>query len=332
MDVLITYIGDAGTSVTSLFGMAGKPMFILNNNIHTMPKEDDWKGSIIKAFNAYASDNCMITQGNKLYYSANSDFQYQYCCDLSPYANGNYYAYPIQIDDKIYVCPQNAQDILVIRNRILEKCIKLEYCMEQAGAFRGAIKIGQYLFLIPFRYPGIVRYDVISEKIDYIKGYNHIFGKMIEGQWKLGGYCAWKDCLLIASPDTNQIVVIQSKSLKVQIVTISAKYASGYAVLVPDGMDIWLFSLFGKTIVKWNPETGYLKEFLNIPKRFVCKQRPYGYECEEHPFGWAIRYKEYIYISPAWGNMFLRLNKETGEIKEWIPPIPLLKEEKNGYY
>lgn len=38
------YIGDAGTSVTSLFGIVGKPLFILNNTIHTKPGEDDWRG------------------------------------------------------------------------------------------------------------------------------------------------------------------------------------------------------------------------------------------------------------------------------------------------
>jgi hypothetical protein len=37
------YIGDAGTSVTSLFGVAGKPLFILNNTIHELPQGDDWR-------------------------------------------------------------------------------------------------------------------------------------------------------------------------------------------------------------------------------------------------------------------------------------------------
>lgn len=41
------YIGDAGTSVTSLFGVAGKPIFILNNYIHSLPEKDDWRGERI---------------------------------------------------------------------------------------------------------------------------------------------------------------------------------------------------------------------------------------------------------------------------------------------
>lgn len=43
------YIGDSGTSVTSLFGVAGKPLFIFNNNINTLPEEDDWRGKRLTA-------------------------------------------------------------------------------------------------------------------------------------------------------------------------------------------------------------------------------------------------------------------------------------------
>ena len=34
------YIGDAVTSVTALFGIAGKPMFILDNNICEKPLKE----------------------------------------------------------------------------------------------------------------------------------------------------------------------------------------------------------------------------------------------------------------------------------------------------
>lgn len=57
------YIGDAGTSVTSLFGIAGKLVFILNNEIHSAPETDDWCGEIIKGFWLDGHDDWMITQG-----------------------------------------------------------------------------------------------------------------------------------------------------------------------------------------------------------------------------------------------------------------------------
>ena len=76
------YIGDAGTSVTSLFGIAGKPIFILNNYINTLPEEDDWRGEVIKSFYAYGNDEWMVTQGNKLYHAQDGNYHYKYFCDL----------------------------------------------------------------------------------------------------------------------------------------------------------------------------------------------------------------------------------------------------------
>ena len=63
------YLGDAATSVTSLFGMAGKPLFIFNNYIDSAPGEEDWRGEIVRGFQAYREDEWMVTQGNKLYRS-----------------------------------------------------------------------------------------------------------------------------------------------------------------------------------------------------------------------------------------------------------------------
>ena len=86
------YVGDSGTSVTSLFGVVGEPLFILNNSIDSAPAKDDWKGEIIKGISVHGNRQFMITHGNKLFYSPENDYQYQYCCDLSDYAYGRYYS------------------------------------------------------------------------------------------------------------------------------------------------------------------------------------------------------------------------------------------------
>ena len=87
------YIGDSRTSVTALFGVAGKPLFILNNDIHTLPKKDDWKGAVyqipFQTLDGVNHNKYCVTQGNKLYYSSNDDWHYEYFCDLSEYAGGD---------------------------------------------------------------------------------------------------------------------------------------------------------------------------------------------------------------------------------------------------
>ena len=85
------YIGDEGTSVTSLFGVAGKPMFILNNAIHEPPKEDDWRGIFYYMPQEDGNDPYIVVYGNQLYYSPMNDGRYQFYCNLSEYASGGYY-------------------------------------------------------------------------------------------------------------------------------------------------------------------------------------------------------------------------------------------------
>ena len=77
------YIGDSATSVTSLFGMAGKPLFILNNLIHSLPEKDDWRGEKINpAFDMWGNDRFQVTRNNQLWFSENNDYHYKFYMDL----------------------------------------------------------------------------------------------------------------------------------------------------------------------------------------------------------------------------------------------------------
>lgn len=330
------YIGDAATSVTSLFGMAGKPLFILNNTVHRAPGKDDWRGEIIKRFFPDISDMWMITQGNKLYYSPNNNYEYEYYCELSEYSYGDYYADIVEIGGKVYACPANAQDILVLDHGKIERRICLTHYLEEGGAFVCTWHIGDYLFLIPLRYPAIVRYDTVHDKISYIKDYHDVFVKFVNGEWRIGGSCVWKDYLMIASPTEPQVVAIDIKSCKAHVLALGVKHQCGCAGLMPDKLskddDIWMLPYTGKVITQWNPQTGEVREYSDFPASFKCINRPHGYECEDRPFHTVAFYKKYIIFPPNWGNMFLRLDKETGEITEWKPPMPIAWEEKNGYY
>ena len=41
------FIGDGGTSVTSLFGVTGKPVFLLNNNMMSDPTDPEDRKSVV---------------------------------------------------------------------------------------------------------------------------------------------------------------------------------------------------------------------------------------------------------------------------------------------
>lgn len=326
------YIGDAKTSVISLFGMAGKPIFILNNNIHHSPQEADWRGEIVTDFQLGGYDEWKITQGNKLYYSSNHDYNYEYYCELSEYVAGGYYGEVIEINGKIYACPANAQNILIIQNQKIVKKIELRKELEGPGAFKKVWRIDHYIFLIPNQYPAIVRLDTRNDKVSYITEGKDMFVKEIEGQQRIGGSCVWKQYLLVASPVDNQVLAIDSKSMKLQILTTMAENSGGCLVMTVTDEEIWLLPNEGKTITSWNPDTGEMREYSDLPENFRCQSRPYGHDCMEKPFGIVASYKNNILLPPWWGNMFLLLDKESGKMKEWEMPFEFSYKEKSEYF
>lgn len=326
------YLGDSATSVTSLFGMAGKPLFIFNNYIDSAPEKEDWRGEIVRGFQIDGQDQWMVTQGNKLYYSPQNDYRYQYYCDLSEYSGGNYYIRALELEGKVYVCPGNAQDILVVGEGKVLRRIPLERQLEQYGAFVMAWNIDQYLFLVPMQYPAIVRYDTERDKIDYMKGHNDIFVNCTNGIWRVGGSCVWRGLLLLASPMDNRILAVDGRTGKVDLLTTGVEDSGGCMAMFSHGEDLWLLPHFGRKVTRWNPQSGEARVYDSLPDGFRCKELPKGYESTERPFSGIAFGREHIYFSPMWGNMFLRLDQETGEMQEWKPPFPVPDRERNGYF
>lgn len=335
------YVGDSGTSVTSLFGVVGKPMFILNNGIHSEPEEDDWRGAIIAGVaGGYNQNRWVITQGNKLYHSPNKDFRYSYYCDLSPYAYGGYYSKAIEKNGKVYVCPANSQEILIVADRKIIKRIPLEKLGKTIGSFSGAVLFEDYIFLWPNNYPYIVKYDTISGDIDYIDIHRDIHQAEVNGEKRWGAREIVNRRLLLASPvnDTVVSIDIDDNEAPAQILHIGAALTGGCMVMSrssdpdPENAELWILPYEGNVITKWNMNTGEVKEYSGLPEGFTCINRIHGYECMERPFSNIAYEGDYMYLSPRWGNMFIRMERSSGRMEEWIPPFPLPEEAKNGYY
>lgn len=327
------YIGDAGTSVTSLFGIVGKPIFLLNNRIHSEPDEDDWRGSIITGI---YGGRWVIAQGNKLYHSPKGDFHYSYYCDLPSYAYSYYYSRAIERDGKVYVCPANAQDILVVTDGRIEKRIPLKKEGKAVGAFWTAIDFENYIILLPNYYPYIVKYDTVSGNIDYIDPHREIWQAEVNGEKRRGGVYIMKRRILLASPvnDTVVSIGIDDTESPEEILHSGATLTGGCMWMIPDSNqeDLWILPYEGDVISKWNPETGELKEYSGLPKGFVCTNRLLGHECMDRPFSTMAFEGDYAYLTPLWGNMFVRIERNTGRMEEWIPPFPVPTEIRNGYF
>lgn len=330
------YIGDAGTSVTALFGVAGKPVFVLNNIIHELPGPDDWRGAVI--YEPMSSSlqrdfsEWYVTLNNKLYHAPRQDYHYEYACDLSDYTSGSYYwkAYPI--GDKVYVVPHNGRDILVVAQNRVERRIPLPHPVVRPEGFAGAWQVGQYIFLLPVRYPAIVRYDTAADQLSYVEGDISRWLGEIQGGQRLGGSCVWRNHLLLASGHSGEVLSVDCDTLATEVVDLAPGSQQGCLALVPDGDDLWYLPLHGKRLLRWNPRTGSLRSYEDFPADFSCMNIDNGILCEDAPFGSAAFTEDAVYLSPGWGNQFVRLDKRTGKMERWQPELPGDLQRADGYY
>ncbi len=362
------YIGDSGTSVTSLFGVAGKPMFILNNNIHTSPKPEDWRGERVNPqYGAWGDNRYYVTGNNQLWFSEKNDFQYRFYMDLEiGYSAGSYYMQAVEIKGKVYVIPCNAQNILVIENGKIRK-IELRKFMVQGQCFLSWWRDERcrYLYLFPFRYPLMVRLHLDTGKLEYLNGARQFYVRRIGEEWKTGGISLYENELVFASPEDNGFLFMNAETLEIRSRWCPEGW-EGTQGMVPHGEVLWLLPMKGMKIMRWNPRTGESREYSDMPEGFKALKWPHGFECEEHPFGYIAFFQEdgragdyqtgsaelgktgsraegrigisgektgkMALISPNWGNMYLSLDLETGKTEEWKLPFGSQTRVRDGYF
>lgn len=331
------YIGDSMTSVISLFGVAGKPLFIFNNNINTLPVTDDWRGERINPqFDSWGDDRYQVTLNNQLWYSENNDYHYKFYMDLETgYSEGGYYRGAVEIRGKIYVFPANARHLLIIENKIIRR-IEFKELTAQRGAFFSYWYNEKYIFLFPYQYPYLIRFSIDTEEMCYMEGISQFNIRTVNGEKCIGGISLYENELVFASPADNQFIFVDMDTLKVRSLSSNSKCNLGTQGIMVEGDNLWLLPLNGMTLTCWNPKTGYLREYNDVPKDFKSIRWPHEYECKERPFGNIAFSKENgrdnIIIAPCWGNMYLTLDRETGRMEKWNPPLPFKNRSKNGYF
>lgn len=333
------YVGDAGTSVISLFGVAGKPVFILNNMLHTLPDKDDWRGERSRVFfDWWGDDRYQITKNNQLWFSEKNDYHYKFYMDLETgYSGGGYYIQAMEIGEKIYVTPCNAQSMLIIENKEIRKIEFLKFHLSGAAFLGSACDEGsRYIFIFPNQYPFVIRYHLDTGKIDYIDEIRSFYVRMLDNEWKIGGISQYGNELLFASPENNQILFMDMDTLEKRVCRINCESNSGIQSIALDGDDLWLLPVKGMRIIRWNPKTGDTREYGNIPEKFKAIKWPFEDVCEEYPFGnvavCKINGRKKAIISPSLGNMYLSLDVESGEMEEWEPPVGRELRGRNGYF
>lgn len=337
------YIGDSGTSVTSLFGIAGKPLFILNNWIISKPGTEDWRGNIV---NPGSLDmRASVTQGNCLYMSAkgiydtdengkeNNFIQRKFVAKLTDYAEPGYYsgAYRKMNEDTWYLIPGFAENFLIYHDGTFDKK-ELKHEINRGLAFLGGFVYHNYLVWIPYCYPALVRYNLQTGQTDYFSEYKEVYATNTGNGTKSGGVCMLNGILYLGSPLKHQVVSFDVESGKTELHSFLAEGDYGSSVIVSDDVSLYFLPDQGSTIISWNPKSKEVEIYDSYPESFFCTDYQTGNRNRMKPFSSAAVYEGKLILAPFQANMFIRLDPQTKKMDRWDPPVKLPNEQLNGYY
>ncbi|NLM20326.1 MAG: hypothetical protein GX207_01070 [Peptococcaceae bacterium] len=325
------YIGDSGTSVTSLFAIAGKPQFILNNNLNKEPEPDDLT-TLALSYKMYLEGNnaWLVSYYSWLVKLNLESGRLDPICQLTDMTMGRY-ADVLKIGSRIFVGPTHAQDICIVENGELRK-IALEKFNQRTHSFVKMVQYKHYLYLIPGRYPALVRFNTETEGLTYYFECLKEFTGAQDGIMFQQGVCIRGQFLYMASAFDNRVLIFDMESGKYRIKAVGQNVGRGCWSMEDDGEDFWILPINGSVITRWNPVTDEVREYSNYPENFFCRNFEHGFVCQDRPFSAAVCFDDYVLLVPLWSNMFIKIDKLTGEMSQWDPPFKLPQEPKNCYY
>ena len=325
------YLGDAGTSVTALFGAAGKPLFLFNNRLHDLPSPDGWRTTVFGGFPGEEEEKWIVTPTNQLW-GKGSDGTFHFAAQLSRYHSGGYFSCAYERFGKVCVCPYNAQEVLIFDHGTVRRITLPDGDMPYGARFAGALADDRYLFLLPNRYPNLIRIDLRTEQAVQIGGVQqHYVVKTQEGDWFVGG-CRLKDGLLyLASPATEEVMVVAEDSLEHQTLKVGSGTGGSNAIL-EDGDELYLLPLAGSAVRRWNPKTGTLRIYNAAVEGFSCFHPGLNAPCNRQAFSSAAFTEDKVILAPNWGSGFVIIDKATGQAEDWDAPAPIAEDAPDDYF
>lgn len=331
------YLGDGGSSVVSLFGVVGKPIFLLNNNIHTAPSENDWKGLLNVTCDGAGNDRYKLLPGNHIF-KRDDEYHYHFLLRI-PGPIGGYYGSCLELSGKVFVFPRNAQHILVVEDDRNIRKIELRQEIDVPGAFYGELckcDDDRYVFLLPDKYPYMVRLDTITEHLDYIDGVSGFNIELTpEGERVRAAvtYDLQSNEMYIFNPQGTQILLIDMQTLHKRIRDIQVNALITWAAALTSDSDVWYLNPYeGTDIIAWDRSKATYDIIHAKVDGMGSIQRPRRYQCNRNYFGSAAIYNGKLILSPSWGNKFVEIDIETYEVREWVPPFRVSLNDMNEYF
>lgn len=307
------YLGENSSSLVNYFGVLGKPVLYINwRNTFDENKERTYIFPM----------SFFIERSSLLFVPLNKGMmQNLYRFDLASGALNKEKDFPgisdniwggylsiKKMQNKFILIPYNAKDIYIYdidRGQGIK--LVLSESHDITGLFSGSIEYNEKLFLIPESYPAIVCIDILKLEIIEFKECISTFrlGKKNELIFSLA-YLKIENILYLASGNLSRILIFNMDNGTYEIKKIG-NCSYGYGHMIFDGEYFWLSAFRKNFIVKWNIDTGEIKEYkYPIEKEYL----------DDNIWSLLIDKKDEIIICNGFSYSIIFVDKRSGKCRQ----------------
>ncbi|WP_217596224.1 hypothetical protein [Cohnella sp. GbtcB17] len=304
------YYGDGG-SLMGLYSLTGKPMMWQNVELDSdTPTHNPY------VFTHAADD------GECLWWSAFSgnalmrmDKQTKVATYVGTFPEERYsgwwllYTGVILTEGKLFFAPGAADKIAVydIEAGTWDKVAfesssvrETERMHHPESKFADVIRYNQYLFFIPTYYPAIIRYDLLTGKVEHFNKWieqleTHILD--IEDVWFVHSAQEGSELLLPAC-NANAIIIFDMETCT-SIVQPVENVKHGFSGICYDGERYWITPRKNGGITQWNRKDNSFA---------ILTEFPQGYNEEAFPFTLPIYANGNVWLLPNHANLIIRMD------------------------
>lgn len=312
------YIGESSSSLVYMFGLAGKPIIILDDDTKVESE------NITDAEMRLLSFGDMAVDGDEAWFVSN---RYQVICKMNLNSGKvdmvaripetemklmNLYSYIYIRNRKLYLTPLHT-DALCIYDLENNTFQKIYFPDSKINNFMDMSFKGDEIILKPSGYDGIVRYNKKNGKWVCINGFIEEYEKRCEsynatlprfiGRWKEYDNKLYMPCFQF-----NGVLVFNLLDNTWRYYEVGSK-GNTYRDIEKVGNEFWLLPYLSDSFVKWNIDSGIYTEYDSYLQKCNLEKN-----CKVDRFGWWGKLGENLMAIPILADNIVQVDTKQDKI------------------
>lgn len=313
------YVGDSGTSVTSLFGVSGKELFILNNDINVAPNREDV--SVLEFYCPRLDHeiNYTVLPGRNHLYKRNSEDVFCFFAEMDEWAQGYRYQGAVEYKDKVFVIPGSSNRIVIFDKSGNKKKLIITEKEELYTLFSGYFKIDNKVVIFPCRSNKLIILDMDEESIATVDGVGNYNVAVTEyKEYVPAARCYRGEKVYILDAPGNEMLCIDLKTNKINRIVVHFDQIMFVATPEEQGSKFyWFYPETGTVAVRYNMDTNEYQKYDLSVEGLMSFDRNYYVTGDRLYFSSCMKNGNNVIFAPFWGNKFVELDLTTGKCSEF---------------